>query len=77
MKAIIIGAGVTGTATAIALHKAGIESELYEGRDAHSDGVGAFLTLAVNGIATLRTLGVDVEQIPGIETPDMQLSLIH
>jgi len=35
--------------TAMALHRAGIDSFFYEAYGRGSDGVGAFLTLAVNG----------------------------
>ncbi len=41
MKALIIGAGIAGTATALALEKVGIESELYEARPASEAGTGA------------------------------------
>ena len=75
MKALIIGGGIAGAALALALHKAGIDSELYEARDIHSDGTGAFLTLAVTGIATLRMLGLDVASVAGIDTPRMQIAL--
>jgi FAD-dependent urate hydroxylase len=75
MKALIIGGGIAGAANALGLHKAGIDCELYEARDRHSDGTGAFLTLAVNGISTLRMLGLDVAAVPGIDTPRMQIAL--
>lgn len=75
MRALIIGGGIAGTATALALHKAGIEAEVFEARDNVSDGIGAFLTLAVNGLTTLRTLGLDIDTVPGIPTPTMQLAL--
>ena len=75
MKALIMGGGIAGTSTALALHKAGIESEIFEARDSHSDGVGAFITLAVNGLTTLRTLGFDVASVPGIPTPAMQIAM--
>ncbi|MEP6482634.1 MAG: NAD(P)/FAD-dependent oxidoreductase [Rhodoglobus sp.] len=75
MKALIIGGGIAGTSTALALHKAGIDAEVFEARDTHSDGVGAFVTLAVNGLTTLRTLGLDIATVPGIPTPTMQIAL--
>lgn len=75
MKALIIGGGISGTATALALHKAGIDCEIFEARNSDSDGVGAFLTLAVNGITTLQMLGLDIASVPGIDTPRMQLAL--
>jgi FAD-dependent urate hydroxylase len=55
-SAIIIGGGVAGPVTAMALRKAGIDATIYEAYDRSADGVGAFLTLAVNGIAALGTL---------------------
>jgi FAD-dependent urate hydroxylase len=75
MKAIIIGGGIAGTATALALSKVGIDSEIFEARDSSSDGTGAFLTLAVNGIVALRDIGLDVASVPGIDTPTMQMAL--
>ena len=73
MTAIIIGGGVAGAATAIALHDAGIPSAIYEARPTASDGVGAFITLAVNGVAVLRDLGV--RPLAGIPTARMELAL--
>ncbi|TDV46863.1 2-polyprenyl-6-methoxyphenol hydroxylase-like FAD-dependent oxidoreductase [Actinophytocola oryzae] len=55
-SAIIVGGGVAGPVTAIALQKAGIDATVHEAYDRGADGVGAFLTLAVNGIAALGTL---------------------
>jgi len=75
MHALIIGGGIAGTATALALHRAGISCELHEARDRASDGTGAFLTLAVNGLSTLRTLGFDIDTVPGIATTSMELTL--
>jgi FAD-dependent urate hydroxylase len=59
MKVLIIGAGIAGTATAVALAKAGIESEICEAYDHDSEGVGAWLTLASNGIDAAATLGLE------------------
>ena len=55
--AIIIGGGIAGPATAMALAKAGIEATVYEARPGGADGTGVFLTLAVNGIDALRAIG--------------------
>jgi FAD-dependent urate hydroxylase len=55
-SALIIGGGVAGPVTAIALQKAGIDATVYEEYGRGADGVGAFLTLAVNGIAALGAL---------------------
>lgn len=73
MTAIIIGGGIAGTATALALHRAGIESAIYESRPTASTGVGSFLTLAVNGVAVLDELGV--RPLASIPTPRMRLAL--
>ncbi|MCS5733817.1 FAD-dependent oxidoreductase [Herbiconiux daphne] len=75
MKALIIGGGIAGTATALALHQAGIDCEVHEARESHSDGVGAFITVAVNGVSMLDLLGVDIRSLPGVDTPFMQLAL--
>ena len=57
-KAMIIGGGIAGPVTAMALQRAGIEPVVYEayGTGAGLD-AGAFLTVAVNGLDALRTLG--------------------
>jgi 2-polyprenyl-6-methoxyphenol hydroxylase-like FAD-dependent oxidoreductase len=55
-KALIIGGGIAGPVTAMALQRAGIDATIYEAR-AHSDAdAGAFLTVAVNGLDALRSL---------------------
>ena len=58
-SALIIGSGIAGTAAAMALQKAGIESVVYEAYPTSAEGIGAFLTLATNGVDALRTLGAD------------------
>ncbi|OZM72758.1 FAD-dependent oxidoreductase [Amycolatopsis antarctica] len=57
-KALIIGGGIAGTVTAIALRRAGVRATVHEAYGRTSDGVGAFLTLAVNGIDALDALGL-------------------
>ena len=56
-KALIIGGGIAGPVTAMALQRAGIDPVVYEayGTGAGLD-AGAFLTVAVNGLDALRTL---------------------
>jgi FAD-dependent urate hydroxylase len=56
--ALIIGGGVAGPTTAIALHKAGIKSVVYEAYGRTADGIGANLVLAVNGYSALLQLDV-------------------
>lgn len=71
-RALIIGGGIAGSVAAVALRKAGIESTVYEAYDRGSDGVGAFLSFAVNGMDALRALGLGktVDTL-GFATPTM------
>jgi 2-polyprenyl-6-methoxyphenol hydroxylase-like FAD-dependent oxidoreductase len=55
-KALIIGGGIAGPITAMALGKAGVDATVYEAYDYAADGVGSFLTVAVNGQRALREL---------------------
>jgi len=55
-SALIIGGGIAGPVTAMALRRAGLDATVYEAYGRGSDGVGAFLTLAPNGLAALRQL---------------------
>ncbi|MES2937334.1 MAG: NAD(P)/FAD-dependent oxidoreductase [Pseudomonadota bacterium] len=74
MKAIIAGGGIAGAACAIALRKAGIEADIFEAFDRGAEGVGAFLTVAVNGLRALRAIDVDTAAL-GFETPRIALYL--
>jgi 2-polyprenyl-6-methoxyphenol hydroxylase-like FAD-dependent oxidoreductase len=57
--ALVIGAGIAGPVTAAALQRAGFDPVIYEAYETNADGVGAFLGLALNGIAALRTFDLD------------------
>jgi FAD-dependent urate hydroxylase len=71
--AIIAGGGLAGTATALALHRAGIEATVHESNPSAED-VGAWLTLAGNGLDALATLGLaDEVAAEGFATPRMSL----
>ncbi|MFD9894967.1 FAD-dependent oxidoreductase [Amycolatopsis sp. NPDC059027] len=75
-RVLIIGGGIAGTITAIALHETGHEPVLYEAYDRGAEGVGAFLTLAVNGMDALRPLGLkDLVSGVGFATPRMSMGL--
>ncbi|WP_030612260.1 FAD-dependent monooxygenase [Streptomyces sclerotialus] len=54
--ALIIGGGIAGAVTAMALQKAGIESEVFEAYASGADDVGAFLVVFENGLAALRVI---------------------
>jgi 2-polyprenyl-6-methoxyphenol hydroxylase-like FAD-dependent oxidoreductase len=73
-KTLIVGGGIAGPVTAMALQRAGIDSVVYEAYGHGSDGVGAFLTLAENGLAALDVLDLAgaVGKL-GIDTPAMKL----
>jgi FAD-dependent urate hydroxylase len=68
-QAIVIGGGVAGPATAMALQKAGIDAVVYEAHPSGADGIGAFLTVASNGVDALRVLGADAALAAGFPTP--------
>jgi 2-polyprenyl-6-methoxyphenol hydroxylase-like FAD-dependent oxidoreductase len=53
----IVGGGVAGTASALALHRVGIPSTVYEAHDSGGDDAGAFLTVMRNGMAALDAIG--------------------
>jgi 2-polyprenyl-6-methoxyphenol hydroxylase-like FAD-dependent oxidoreductase len=73
-KALIIGGGIAGPVTAMALQKAGIDSVVYEAYGRTSDGVGAFLTLAHNGLEALRILDLhDLVCDLGVDTPAFRM----
>jgi FAD-dependent urate hydroxylase len=60
----------------MALRKAGIDSTIYEAYDQTADGVGAFLTLAVNGIAAPGTLDLHtLVRDKGFATTKMSLGM--
>src|SRR3954451_24827671 len=74
MKALVIGGGIAGTVTAIALREAGIEAIVYEAYDRTADGIGSFLSLAVNGLDALRPFALDkLVQSKGFDTPRMTM----
>jgi 2-polyprenyl-6-methoxyphenol hydroxylase-like FAD-dependent oxidoreductase len=55
-KVLIVGGGVAGTATALALHRAGIASVVHEAHPSGGDDAGAFLTVMANGMAALASI---------------------
>ena len=55
--ALVIGGGVAGPVTAMALAKAGITATVYEAHATPAEGLGVTLTLAPNGIAALDIIG--------------------
>ena len=54
--ALVIGAGIAGPVAALALRRAGIETEIFESHDDVADNVGSWLTIAVNGLDALAAI---------------------
>jgi len=52
-RILIIGGGIAGTAAALALDKAGFEPVVFEAHPDEGEDIGAFLTLASNGMLAL------------------------
>jgi 2-polyprenyl-6-methoxyphenol hydroxylase-like FAD-dependent oxidoreductase len=65
---MVIGGGVAGPVVAMALQRAGADVTIYEARSRTADGVGAFLTLQVNGIDALHAVGA-AEVVKGLGFP--------
>ncbi|HEX2178738.1 MAG TPA: FAD-dependent monooxygenase [Actinomycetota bacterium] len=70
MKALIIGGGIAGAVTAMALQKAGIDSTIYEAYPRGAGNTGAFLTFAGNGMHALAAIDADQPvRAKGFDTP--------
>ncbi len=57
-SALVIGGGIAGPVTAIALRKAGIEAQVLEAYPNSAEGIGGSLAIAANGLAALDLLGL-------------------
>jgi len=57
MRAVVIGGGVAGSASAIALARIGAEVTVYEAYPDPAGPTGAYVSLAVNGLRALDALG--------------------
>lgn len=55
-RVLVIGGGIAGTAAALALHKAGLDAAVFEAHPDTAEDIGAFLTLASNGMRALAQL---------------------
>jgi 2-polyprenyl-6-methoxyphenol hydroxylase-like FAD-dependent oxidoreductase len=55
-RVLVIGGGIAGTATALALHKAGFDVDVHEAHPDSAEDIGAFLTLASNGMRALAQI---------------------
>jgi len=57
MQVIVVGGGVAGAASAVALRRIGAEVTVYEAHADPAGPVGSFVSLAVNGLRALEALG--------------------
>ncbi|WP_329565847.1 FAD-dependent oxidoreductase [Kitasatospora sp. NBC_01266] len=57
-SALVIGGGIAGPVTAMALRQAGIEATVYEAYPHTAEGAGAGLSLAPNGLDALDAIGL-------------------
>lgn len=70
----VIGAGIGGMVTALALHRIGAEVSVYEAYEHGADHVGAFLTTATNGLAALQVVGAHEGVLAaGFPTPHFEV----
>ena len=74
-RALVIGGGIAGPVVGMALQRVGIESTVFEASPTSSDGVGAFLTVASNGLDALQAIDAHRAVVAaGIRTERMVLS---
>ncbi|WP_291414177.1 FAD-dependent oxidoreductase [Actinophytocola sp.] len=57
-RVLIVGGGIAGSAAALAMDKAGFEVAVYEAHPDSGADIGAFLTLASNGMFAPAQLAV-------------------
>lgn len=58
-RAIVVGAGIAGPVAGMALHKAGIDAEIFEAYPPPSTEVGSYLTVATNGLDAFRAIDAE------------------
>ena len=74
-RGLVIGGGIAGPVVAMALERVGIESVLFEAAPGPSDGIGAFLTVASNGLDALRAIDAHEAVVAaGVRTERMVIS---
>ena len=57
MDALIVGAGIAGPVTAMALQKAGISARIVEAHRLDGGDVGSYLSVSPNGLDALDVIG--------------------
>jgi 2-polyprenyl-6-methoxyphenol hydroxylase-like FAD-dependent oxidoreductase len=74
--AVVIGGGIAGPVTALALHRAGIEAAVHEDHANSADGLGGLIALAPNGVAALEIVGAADAVIAASQPIDRQVMAI-
>ena len=75
MNVVIVGAGIGGLATALALHRAGLRPRVYE-QAAMLGEVGAGLSVTPNAVKALDWLGVGTALRAIADEPPQQLTCL-
>jgi 2-polyprenyl-6-methoxyphenol hydroxylase-like FAD-dependent oxidoreductase len=69
MRVLIVGGGVAGPVTAMALRRAGIESTIFESHDRSEDDVGSYFTISPNGLDAFDAVGaLEIAKAGGFPT---------
>ncbi len=77
MKAVVVGAGIAGPVLGIGLKCAGFEPVVLESHsEASTSAAGAWLTLAINGLAALATFDLD-QRVLDIGFPSQEIELFN
>ncbi|WP_323375423.1 FAD-dependent oxidoreductase [Streptomyces sp. RB17] len=74
-RVLVIGGGIAGTAAALGLHKAGYDVTVHEAHPDTAEDIGAFLTLASNGMRALAQLGA-ADAVTAVGFPLTSLRLL-
>ncbi|MFE6056176.1 FAD-dependent oxidoreductase [Kitasatospora sp. NPDC056446] len=60
-KALVIGGGIAGPVTALALRRAGVDAEVFEAYGTSAEGIGGTFMIAPNGLGALAVVGLEAE----------------
>ncbi|WP_063752950.1 FAD-dependent monooxygenase [Streptomyces sp. NRRL S-350] len=60
-KALVIGGGIAGPVTALALREAGVEAVVFEAYRTSAEGIGGTFMIAPNGLGALAVVGLEAE----------------
>jgi 2-polyprenyl-6-methoxyphenol hydroxylase-like FAD-dependent oxidoreductase len=74
VEALILGGGIAGPVTALALARAGIQSVVYEAWPRTDEDVGSYLTISSNGLHALRAIDAHRPVLEiGFPTPSIRM----